>query len=118
MQDRWRQDPWREMALERQFRQLVEFPDPWNNVPATLSYLQDARDKKEVVPSAMTALEYEIDQLTDAHLAGEYAKALAGRIWDRDADPEEYENYMNETLENPKVEFLDRIIKQSPVFVG
>ena len=117
------EDPWREMALDRQFRPfLEEFPVmgiwPHPDYPATLYYLEQVRDRKEVVPSAMGALDHEIDQLMDALLAGEYAKALAMRVWDPDADPDEYKNYMNETLENPEVELLDRIIKQSPVFVG
>ena len=109
------QDSWKEMALERQFRPLVESSEYY---PATLAYLQQVRDKGEVAPSATGALDYEIDQLTDALLAGEYAEALAMRVWDPDAEPEEYKNYMNETLENPEVEFVSRIVTQSEVYGG
>ena len=86
------QDPWREMALERQFRQLVEPPDPWNNYPATLEYLRQRTEEKaeELAPWARAALDHQVGQLTDALLAGEYAKALAMKVWDPDAEPEEY----------------------------
>ena len=108
------------MALERQFQPLVEPPDPWNNYPATLEYLRQRTEEKaeELAPWAKAALDHQVGQLTDALLAGEYAKSLAERIWDRDAEPEEYKNYMNETLENPEVELLDRVIKYRPVLVG
>lgn len=97
------------MALERQFQPLV---DQEPNTPATWLYLRQMR--AEVYPSLVEVLEYETDQLTDALLAGEYAKTLTKRVWGEEA---RLKDHMEETLPNPE-ELVNVMIQGSPVFGG
>ena len=70
------QDPWREMAIESQFRRLV--PGPHGLEPATLKYLEAQRGNwhhPELLDAGIRALVMVLDQ-------GLYARILAELLWD------------------------------------
>lgn len=67
-------DPWYEMAIEKQFRPLVNAPA---SIPATLQYIEDHMDddgwdeyKDEIIEPILWHLDH-------ARCKGEYAQALA-----------------------------------------
>ena len=103
------EDPWQTMAIEEQFSALVT-PEP--NYPSTLLYLESNREM--VSPSLRGVLDFEVSQLTDTLLAGEYAKALTKRVWGEEARVAEYKR---EVLPNPE-EILTLVVIQSPIFPG
>lgn len=101
-------DPWPSLAIERQFRKLVN-PQTSPEYPATLAYLEQARP--QVAQEARAALDYEIGQMTDALLAATYATALLRKVW---GDEAQLPTHRGETLENPE-DLLNLIVGQSDI---
>ena len=70
-------DPWNQMAVELQFRALVE--PPHGLEPATLRYLQEAQDG--LVDKDGQYVNQATDILVVALDKGRYARALATMVW-------------------------------------
>ena len=100
-------DPWNEMAIEKQYAALVE-NNEWG-WPKTLAYLQEIRP--QVVESMRGVLDYEVDQLVDALLGRTYAKELTRKVWGEEA---EFSTHREETLDYPE-ELANLVIASSAI---
>lgn len=86
-------DPWKEMAIERQFRKVVQEPE--DEFPATLKWLQEAIQNRKYLEDYPLVRAH--DALMTAFLEGRFATALVGILW-----PEQsVEESMEDTLDSP-----------------
>ncbi len=98
-------DPWKEMAIEKQFRPLVPEETPWDG-PATLVYLQEEGHKWVLDSPGLIANEMmgpmsrAEEALMEALSLERYLLALINILW---SGPEETmpSVAMNETLRTP-----------------
>ena len=92
------------MALERQFRPLV---DSEPNYPATLAYLEKVRS--QVSPRGRAIVDHEISQLTDALLSQEYARALVRAVWGPES---KLPDHKNDQVASPE-ELVNAVVSNS-----
>ena len=87
-------DPWREMAIEKQFLPLVA-DDAEAGYPATLTYYQ--REMREFTQSSFYELDWAEDFLFNSLWLDRYANALRAILWPE----EDLEGAMVLTLDDP-----------------
>ena len=103
-----RNDPWREMAIEEQFKDAVKEPQ-WDT-PSTLLYLEE--NSNLVMPSCRYVVEAERLNLHAALTKGIYAYRLIETVWGEDVwDEDEFlERVMEERLPNYE-ELLEVVVQ-------
>lgn len=108
------EDPWRQLAIESQARQVL--PGHPESSPAILMLLREASEEAERIKGPMGAiLDYEVQRLTDHLMAGTFAREIVKAVWGPEArvvdfmkDTTEMEALVNDVISNSAAQWGKR----------